>query len=195
MIFTDQPTPPVLPYVVGRTSADVVSAGVRIAEDPAPAGRGYPLPPWADSPARPSATQVLDWLLDLADAYPQSPEGYDQAVAYLAAWQERHTEAQRLASDRLLKVLDLASPRPSVRVKIDVRDADELGLDVLRLTLAYEEAAKPLDREARARIAEAAVQAAHSAYEREVAAAAVVDYKADVRDSACGVGCPCSTTP
>lgn len=175
--------------------AAATAAAIHAAAERARLGsRGYPLPPWADSPARPEPADVLEWLLGLVDDGPgryPNPSGYDQAVAYLAAWQERHTEAQRLASDRLLKVLDLTSPRPAYRVELDVRELDELGLDVVRLTLAYAPAAKPLDREARARIAEAAAQAAHSAYEREVAAATIVAHAADDR----GRGCPCDTTP
>lgn len=63
--------------------------------------RGYPLPPWAEHPEpfRPTPEALEAWL----DGLP-----VDQRVAYLAAWQTSHDEAQRLASERLVKLVDLA---------------------------------------------------------------------------------------
>lgn len=182
-MHTDQPT----------TAVDLFNPLNRL--EPAPTtppagGRGYPLPPWALEARRPAPEELETWLTgDLT---------LDQRRAYLEAWQGRHEEAQRLASDRALKVLDVldtvdvlrrrtteleelyaAASRPALVGNVEV-DLDDPRWTALRVTLAYDrEAAPDLDEAAAARITEAAAVGAFQAYERERVAAAVVDYKAE----------------
>lgn len=162
--------------------------------------RGYPLPPWTAEARYPSGAEVLDWLLDLLEAYPQTEDGVAQATAYLDAITTARADAQAAASrchvadhegavaqladlERRLAELraryrdleELYAALPPVRVATDLEADDELGVDVLTVRLAFALGTHVLDDEARGRIAEAAGVAVFQAYEREHTAATVVD--------------------
>lgn len=183
--------------------ADLFDPAIRVADPvppPAPGAmtalRGYPLPPWAADMRHPrDGAEVLSWLLDLVEA-----DTFGQAAAYLAAQRAdlgtallRAVRAEedvdnltaRLAQLRndaaVLEELLVAAGAPAVSIATEL-ELDEAGLEVLRVTLAYDPAAPDqLDEEALERIVEAAAQAAHLARNRELAANRIVRTDAERR--------------
>lgn len=86
-------------------TADPFAESIRV-DDPPPASppgdaerrRGYPLPPWSAEARYPSGREVLDWLLELLGAYPETEDGVRQAAAYLDAITTARADAQATAS-------------------------------------------------------------------------------------------------
>lgn len=156
--------------------------------------RGYPLPPWAREGRYPDGRELLEWL--------DGKVTIRQAAAYLDDLLARYSAAQMAAStcdvEDHVGVLSRSDAELRVAVghetdarangcdeKCDPGDSahgHHLGLDVLRITLAFD-GNVDLDGEARDRVLEAAGVGAYQAYERERVAAAVVDYKAGQRQT------------